>query len=431
MKKPWENNWKIIEEIPGGSQSSVYLVHNKQSHEKAILKKLRNQQDSERRRRMHREVTTLETLNHDGIPQLLDSNSYEYKSDSILYLVLEFVEGITLEEKINNGILKVEETIILIKKMLGILKYIHSRGLVHRDIKPNNIILKNASFTDPVLIDFGLTFNENDEELKSLTYDQQQLGNRFLALPELQIRSSLQRDPRSDLTQCMGIFLYCITGQIPITLLDESQSLPHQRKPIRNQLNNIEHNVLNYLFRIFDRSFDIRIDYRWQSIDELLENIDNIMNKQNDESTKLPLLQIKDKINNNSDQEFRKLIYDIWTHVYQIARQITHYIIDNLDNNFSQMGKGLGVDWRKLTFAEEQGIQHLLYDDFKFIILFVGKVTGNEIILQSKIDDKVYDICRFPLIKNNDWDKIESQIRSHYIKKFENYSNLFFDKKHL
>ena len=87
------------------------------------------------------------------------------------------------------------------------MEFYHASGVGHRDIKPDNIILRSGICASPVLIDFGLTFNVHDEE-EDLTPDWQQVGNKFLSLPEHAMFSQNKRDLRSDLTSCVGLLYF-------------------------------------------------------------------------------------------------------------------------------------------------------------------------------------------------------------------------------
>ena len=221
--KPWEENWKIIENIRGGRQGQTYLVEPKNNSfpaNKHVLKKLNKQNDSERCSRMYREVADLATLDCPGIPKLIDSNSQLFKSDIPLYMVTEFIPGDTLSNFIKTEVVNIFSAVSLTIKLLDTLEDCHQIGIVHRDIKPDNIIIKNNDISTPVLIDFGISFNKVDESATDLTPTWQQLGNRFFQLPELAEKSSLQRDPRSDITQICGILFFTITGKFPLYLLD-------------------------------------------------------------------------------------------------------------------------------------------------------------------------------------------------------------------
>lgn len=186
QNKPWDENWEIIQQIGSGGQGKTFLVKPIKdvfpSHQ-YVLKKLIRQNDSERRGRMYREVAALTTLNYSGIPKVVDSNSGLFDSDTPLYMVTEFVPGATLFEAIKEKTMSILDAVNFVIKLLDIMEYCHQLGIVHRDIKPDNIIIKNNDINNPVLIDFGLSFNKVDDSVTSLTPTWQQLGNRFLPLP--------------------------------------------------------------------------------------------------------------------------------------------------------------------------------------------------------------------------------------------------------
>ncbi|MGD1805775.1 protein kinase domain-containing protein [Dapis sp. BLCC M126] len=210
--KPWDENWEITKTIGSGGQGKTFLVKPTKDkkdvflHNQYVLKKLIKQNDNERRGRMYREVAALKTLNHSGIPKIVDSNSELFDSDTYLYMVTEFVPGTTLFEAIKEKIMSIQDAVNFVIKLLDIVEYCHKIGIVHRDIKLDNIMVKNNDINNPVLIDFGISFNKVDDYDTSLTLTGQQLGNRFLSLPKLLEKSSLQRDFRSNITQICGIF---------------------------------------------------------------------------------------------------------------------------------------------------------------------------------------------------------------------------------
>ncbi|MEM1168279.1 MAG: protein kinase [Cyanobacteria bacterium P01_H01_bin.35] len=192
--KPWNEKWEIIKHIDSGGQGQTFEVKPKKDgflSNQYVLKKLNNQKDNERRGRMYREVTALKTLNHSGIPKIVDSNSELFDSDTPLYMVTEFVPGATLSEVIKEKTMSIQDAVNFVIKLLDIVEYCHQNEIVHRDIKPGNIMVKNNDINNPVLIDFGISFNKVDYSETSLTPTWQQLGNRFFSLPELLEKSSL------------------------------------------------------------------------------------------------------------------------------------------------------------------------------------------------------------------------------------------------
>ncbi|NEN91801.1 MAG: serine/threonine protein kinase, partial [Okeania sp. SIO3H1] len=311
--KPWDENWEKLEDIGSGGQGKTLRVKPKNDSSlsgKYVLKILHKQKDDERRARMHREVTNIGTLENPGIPKLIDSNSKCFKEDIPLYMVTELIEGSTLEDFVAEGVMNVFDAVRFTLKLLDIIEYCHQRDIVHRDIKPDNIIIRNNDITTPVLIDFGLSFNKEDDI--SLTPTEQDIGNRFLVLPEHKRESGLQRDERSDITQVCGILFFVITGKAPRHLYDEKGNKPHQnqRQEIQQNLSILPQHILSKINRVFDRAFEYRIDYRWQYIPALRKTLVNIVESENQDpnQTEVLLEQIRYKVSSNVE---KKLFQDI------------------------------------------------------------------------------------------------------------------------
>lgn len=299
-KKPWENNWTKSDKIGGGGQGVINKVINKDTEVIGTLKVLKSQKDPDRRSRMFREVSTIISLENDNlnIPRVLEHNIDQWKEENItLYVIFEFIEGNTLEEYISiEGTLTLKEALNMIKEILKILSVCHCKEIMHRDIKPDNIILKDLNIKRPVLIDFGLTFNKSlDESIN--TEIEQQIGNRFLAIPELISPSSNPNKKRqfvSDITQLVGVLFYTLTSDQPMTLLDGDGRMPHQRKSYLYK-NMSEGEKIDDLF---SNGFVYEVNQRINNSEALYAWIANIENtkKQELEATKVALKKFKDDI---------------------------------------------------------------------------------------------------------------------------------------
>ncbi len=103
-----------------------------------------------------REISVLKSLDHEQIPKLIDEFEFESFKDKVHYLVMEFIDGISLSEKISQKIYSEEDALSLIEELTGILEYLHSfrPPIIHRDIKPSNIMIRNSD-KKLILIDFG------------------------------------------------------------------------------------------------------------------------------------------------------------------------------------------------------------------------------------------------------------------------------------
>ena len=428
--KPWDEKWETIRPIGGGGQGDTFLVQLKDSpipHQTFVLKILKNQKDPERRRRMHREVAALSTLDCPGIPRLIESNSEQFDSDVPLYMVADFIEGKTLSQVLEYPTqpIGIAEAVNLVLKLLETLQYCHNLGIVHRDIKPDNIIIRCNDINAPVLIDFGISFDESDNDNTTLTPTWQQLGNRFLALPELQVNSSMQRDPRADITQCCGILFFAIVGSPPVTLLDCEGRMPHQRPESQKALAKHPDELLAKVNRIFDRAFGTHIDYRWQSIPELQQAlIDCISTNPNACNAEQYIAQIQNKVSTSSDyaqrQSFKILAQQLNRELYNMSQTVARELGKGFGTTHNRIYlksrdfEGLKIDWTHLKFSESHGITNeFLPNDF--FPKFTGYATGNELVLLAEVNGEQVELLRTPLNGESDFTAFSERLRLFYL----------------
>jgi serine/threonine protein kinase, bacterial len=160
MSSRLSNRYQVLSVLGDGGFGKTFLVEDTQmpSGRKCVLKQLKLTNDNPQilqmvQERFQREAATLERLgeSHDQIPQL-----YAYFSEGDqFYLVEEWVEGETLTQKVEQqGRLSESMVRSILMNLLPAIAYIHQKQIVHRDIKPDNIILRKSDFS-PVLIDFG------------------------------------------------------------------------------------------------------------------------------------------------------------------------------------------------------------------------------------------------------------------------------------
>ncbi len=149
------------------------------------------------------------------------------------------------------------------KQLLIIIQKLHSQEVVHRDIKPENIIIKNNEL---FLVDFGMSVNTNDKT--KLTKTGQEVGNRFLRLPEFSAGAINKRDHRSDLTLAVGIMLYLITKVYPRNLVNADGQYAHQNLEAHNMISKLENSVMWNTF--FDKAFQLNISKRWSFAHEII-----------------------------------------------------------------------------------------------------------------------------------------------------------------
>lgn len=381
--KNWEEGWSVVKNLRSGGKGHAKIVIRKEKadNKKYFLKILKEQNRMVSRKRMYREVTCYELLEHPSIPELIESNAAKWENKEYdLYLVAEFIEGDCLSD-IDLPV-SLPKAINIVSKLCETCEYIHHESVMHRDIKPNNIILRSNNADDVVLVDFGISHIESEEKV---TPSDQEVGNRFLRLPELAIGSRLKDDPRSDVTLCAGIFYFLLTGSKPIQLIDQDSRMPHQRGEIKEILNEHDDLDVNQLFLCFDRAFDLHIDRRFQSAQDLAEHINKCLlsNKNKiamDKNSRLE--RIKEKINTPS-QEAIRLAMDKLKNVREIVLSVNRKILSQCSGGFEWTQGGCRFNPEKLEVSDTIGMISNVNANQKFAPRYHIVIAGNEIVLYA------------------------------------------------
>lgn len=276
---PWMEQWAVIEGTKprGGGQGSIKQVRGINCSRLGALKEmLPDPLDREERRvRMAREVAGLIKVQGEGVPEVYDSNANGPDSDEELYLVQAWIDGVNLQQNLTKP-LPIDEALQLTSALAQIVKRCHASGVLHRDIKPDNIIVDSKG--ELYLVDFGIAWlPPEDRQDEYSTKFGQELGNRFLRLPEM--AAGQNRDnPRSDVTFVVGILFYLLTREYPRTLSFAEDGLPphkHLRQALPAKTRGDPR--MTNLNRIFDVGFQYVPKYRFQSIDQLIDRIEQIL----------------------------------------------------------------------------------------------------------------------------------------------------------
>ncbi len=200
-------DYQIIGVLGAGGMGKVYKVRNIISDRVEALKVLLPNlaEEPDLADRFIREIKLLASLDHPNIASLHTALRLENQ----LLMLMEFVEGTTLEERLKRGPLPVPEAVGCVDQVLAALQYAHERGIIHRDIKPANMMLTPGGAVK--LMDFGIAKASAD---RRLTATGTTMGSLFYMSPE-QIKGSATLDARADLYS-VGVSLYeLVTGQRP------------------------------------------------------------------------------------------------------------------------------------------------------------------------------------------------------------------------
>jgi len=201
-----DGRYEILEILGTGGMAVVYKARCHRLNRLVAVKILKDEyaRDQEFRRRFRAEGEAVAMLSHSNIVQVFDVSS----SDSADYIVMELIDGISLKQYMEKrGSLNWKETLHFAMQIGAGLDHAHSRGIVHRDIKPHNVmVLKNGSVK---VMDFGIARVMS----KSNTLTKEALGSVHYISPE-QAKGSLT-DNRSDLYSLSVVMYEMMTGRPP------------------------------------------------------------------------------------------------------------------------------------------------------------------------------------------------------------------------
>lgn len=289
MSKLRKNCWEDLGWVRGeqlrdkeGNQSHTFLArHSSDPPDKFgyILKTLKRQDSIDRRAMFCSETTAMKNLDHPGVLPVNATNSENFKDAVELYLITPKAPGEDLETIVSQN-LGFEDAIRITIGVLEILKHCHSRGVVHRDIKPCHVFVEPNCLESPTLIDFGLAYVEESRPKDAETLPGQGRGNRFLIGPEhLPGVSITNRSSSTDICQCVGLLFFAIAKEFPGVLRDENNLKPHRRSAQSISVSSLEwKNQL--LSSIFDKAFEWHPDKRWVDPDSLKARLTQLLEDQ-------------------------------------------------------------------------------------------------------------------------------------------------------
>ncbi len=199
------SRYRVTAKLGAGGMGEVYLAHDERLERDVALKVLPAETlaDEVARKRFRKEALALSKLNHPNIATIYDFDT----QDGVDFLVMEYVEGTTLSEKLSNGPLSEEEATKLGRQVAYALEEAHEHGVIHRDLKPGNVMVTPKG--QAKVLDFGLTKLVQPVSetalTESLTETPAAAGTLpYMAPEQLQGR---QVDARTDI-HALGLLLY-------------------------------------------------------------------------------------------------------------------------------------------------------------------------------------------------------------------------------
>lgn len=263
------NRYEILKEIGNGGMANVYLAHCRLLNRNVAVKILKPEfaNDKEFLERFNKEAQAAAAIQSPNIV-----NVYDVGHDGdIHYIVMEYVEGQTLKEYIDaNGMLSWQETVEYAIQICSALDKAHKNGVIHRDIKPQNIILTNDGILK--VTDFGIARASSNE---TMNMGESTMGSVHYFSPE-QARGGYT-DAKSDIYS-LGIVMYeLVTGILPFNGdTPIAIAIKHmQQKPVSPKEFNIS--IPLSVEKIILKAMSKEQHLRYQSAEEMLADLNRVM----------------------------------------------------------------------------------------------------------------------------------------------------------
>ncbi len=279
-KKVLNNRYEIIEKIGGGGMAEVYKAKCRVLDRYVAVKILRSEfvEDEEFISKFKDESQAAAKLNHNNIVNIYDTGI----DRDIHYIVMEYVEGTTLKEYIkNNKPIDIKESINIACQIGEALRHAHSNKIIHRDIKPQNILLTKDKVAK--VGDFGIARAISE---KTITNSDKSIGSVHYFSPE-QARGGYV-DNRTDIYSLGVVLFEMVTGRVPfdgdtpisvaLKHVNENMSKPSKyNEDIPDKLEEIILKSTNKIQRL-----------RYHNIDEMIEDLKNVF-EQNEKKAYIPI----------------------------------------------------------------------------------------------------------------------------------------------
>ena len=221
--------YQLTKLIGSGGMADVYVAHDSILGRKVAIKVLNEELAANKKfsQRFKQEAKSASSMDHPNIVQVLDAGETTETDENgvkhtYAFLVMEYVDGLELSKLVARGPLKVPEAIRVTKELLSAVEFAHNKGIVHRDIKPDNIMLTRAGKVK--VLDFGIAraVAETFDDIATTTSI---LGTAAYFSPEQ--AQGQKVDIRTDI-YAIGIVLFeMLTGKIPFTG-DTAVAVAHQ-----------------------------------------------------------------------------------------------------------------------------------------------------------------------------------------------------------
>ena len=281
MSEMIANRYLIAKDLGHGGMADVYLAMDTVLNREVAIKLLRGElcADPVSLLRFQREANAASALTHPNIVEIYDVGEYNGRQ----YIVMEYVRGKTLKQLIaNRGALDNQESVTIMKQLVDAVREAHAHGIIHRDIKPQNVLIKDDGTIK--ITDFGIALAEDAVQL---TQTDSVMGSVHYLAPE--VARGETASEQSDIYS-LGIVLYeLLCGDVPFHGDSPIQiAMKHMEEDVPS-VRELNPNVPQSLENIITKATAKNKAYRYHSAEEMLEDISTCLDDSRKNEEKLVL----------------------------------------------------------------------------------------------------------------------------------------------
>jgi len=263
--------YKVLDQLGAGGMGAVYLCEHKHMRRRVAVKVLpiARAMKPSCLERFYREARAAAALNHPNIVRAYDIG----QDDSLHYLAMEYVEGATLQELVDRqGPLEPLQAVHYLRQAALGLQHAYEAGLVHRDIKPGNMVVDLTGTLK--ILDLGLArFFADETDDVSVRHDETALGTVDYLAPEQAVNSH-DVDIRADIYSLGCTMYFCLTGQTPFGDATGAQKMLWHQSRFPQPIRDFRSDVPRELLSILDTMLAKRLRDRYQTPAALLRDLE-------------------------------------------------------------------------------------------------------------------------------------------------------------
>ena len=269
------SHYRVTAKLGAGGMGEVYLAHDERLEREVALKVLpaKTLTDEAARKRFRKEALALSKLNHPNIATIYDFDT----QDGVDFLVMEYVEGTTLSEKLSGHSLPEKDVARLGGQVADALEEAHEHGVIHRDLKPGNVMVTPKG--QAKVLDFGLAKLAHPVSETATTESLSATGGAVGTLPYMapeQLRGE-EADARTDI-HALGLLLYEMsTGQRPFPETLGPQLIAAILQQAPRAPSEVNRQVSAGLESIILKALEKDPERRFQSAREVSANLNKMM----------------------------------------------------------------------------------------------------------------------------------------------------------